>query len=163
MNKEENLKAMTKKEFRSSTVQYLPEIYNKRLATIICHEKNIPQERLLEKTREREIVESRQIYMYMLIEIFKIGPSEIGRRTGFDHATVFHSKKKVNEFLETERRYRESFERILPEVKEMKRHMDGEVPQVSLSFVIRAKTSRRLALKYKTRLGARMISTNLVY
>jgi len=59
------------------------------------------------KTRKREVVEARGLYIHLLHKYHKFGASHIGRIMGFNHATILHSIKsfdmylKYNERLET--------------------------------------------------------------
>lgn len=65
------------------------------------------------KTRKREIVKARQLIYWFMCE-YKIGSlSYIGKTIGNkDHATVFNSKKVVNNLRETDKKYRAEFDDI---------------------------------------------------
>ena len=61
---------------------------------------------LQEKTRKREIVESRQVAMYLSKKNTKESLATIGRTIGNkDHATVLHACKTVNNLIETDKQF----------------------------------------------------------
>lgn len=74
---------------------------------------------MLSKTRKRKAVEARQIAMYLIryhsedknaLTLSQIGAS-IG--AGYDHATVLHACKNVKNLVETDKEFRNKFNRIL--------------------------------------------------
>lgn len=65
------------------------------------------------KTRRREIVQARQICMYLSVKYTKNSLADIGYNFGgYDHATVLHAKKTINNLLETDRKFSFQFEQI---------------------------------------------------
>jgi chromosomal replication initiator protein len=67
----------------------------------------IPADMILEKNRKRDIVEARQVAMYLAKRNTRESLSAIGRHIGGkDHATVIHACKTVDNLLETNRDYR---------------------------------------------------------
>lgn len=67
---------------------------------IICGFYNTDPEQIYAKTRKKEIVNIRQIIMYILREFFTISYPAIGKEIGGrDHTTVIHSYEKVKEKL----------------------------------------------------------------
>lgn len=61
---------------------------------------SIPEESIYEKTRRKEIVQARQVIMYILREDFNISYPLIGQKLGGkDHTTVIHSCLKVKNDL----------------------------------------------------------------
>lgn len=73
---------------------------------------------LNKRTRKREVVEARQIAMCMMHRYTKLSLAGIGayfeneNGVSFDHATVLHACKTVNDLKETNRVFRERFEEI---------------------------------------------------
>lgn len=64
-------------------------------------------ERMLSKTRKREVVMARQIAMFFSTKYTTASLETIGKMVGDkDHATVLHAKKTVNNLRETDRSYR---------------------------------------------------------
>jgi len=78
-----------------------------------CIEYGIKLDDIKGKSRKRECVEPRQIAMYLL-EKHKAGSlKSIGSRfNGRDHSTVIHSKRAVNDLLETDELYGRKVKRI---------------------------------------------------
>lgn len=74
---------------------------------------NIPQEKLKEKVRKREIVQARQISMYFAKEFTKQSLKSIGLHFGGrDHSTVIHAVQTVNDLLSWDRDLRKHVEDI---------------------------------------------------
>lgn len=70
---------------------------------IVCHYFFMSRENLLRKTNKRDIVEARQFAMY-LADKYCIGNGldKIGKSIGGkDHSTVIHSRKKIENLIET--------------------------------------------------------------
>lgn len=66
--------------------------------------------KLPQKTRKREIVEARQVCMWLRATNTKDSLSTIGSRYNRDHATVLHAKKTVYNLIETDKTFRERVE-----------------------------------------------------
>lgn len=76
-------------------------------------------DQLKRKTRKREIVQARQTGMVLCVEEAKFGLSVTGRESGgFDHATVLHAKKTINNLCDTDKYIRENVEYLRREVKQ---------------------------------------------
>lgn len=73
-----------------------------------CQAMNIPKERLLNKTRKREIVQQRQILTALIYKnmIDKYSLAKIGSTVNQNHATVLHSSKTVSNLVENNRHFR---------------------------------------------------------
>ena len=71
----------------------------------------------LSKTRKREIVQARQIAMYLSRSLTKTSLSSIGSQLGGkDHATVLHACNTVSDLMDTDRSFRgfvHDIERVL--------------------------------------------------
>lgn len=86
---------------------------------VVCDEYNLDVEQLNIRTRKRQIKEARQICMWWRATYTKESLSVIGNRyagpgnpKGFDHATVLHAKKTVNNIKDTDRVFAEMIDRI---------------------------------------------------
>lgn len=67
------------------------------IVKVVAHFYNIEESALYEKNRRKEIVEARQIAMYILREDFNISFPHIGKKMGGrDHTTVMHSYEKIS-------------------------------------------------------------------
>lgn len=70
----------------------------------------IPSKVINAKSRKRELVESRQVAMYLSRRNTKESLNKIGAAIGGkDHATVIHACKTVEILLETDRQFREKW------------------------------------------------------
>lgn len=84
------------------------ELSIERISNMVCHYFNISNEELVAKSRKRQIVQARQIAMYLCRNFLKncslaaIG-AEIG---GKDHATVLHSCSTVQDLIATDKIFR---------------------------------------------------------
>lgn len=70
---------------------------------IICYGEGFKPEELLNETRKQEYVFARHLIMYFAVK-FKVGTlGYIGAKIGKDHATVLHSIKAINNWMETDK------------------------------------------------------------
>lgn len=73
----------------------------------VCNYFDISQTQFLSKTRKREIVQARQIAMYLSHTLTKNSLSTIGSLLGGkDHATVIHACNTVSDLMDTDRTFR---------------------------------------------------------
>ncbi len=73
----------------------------------VCDYFNITREELLSKTRRRNIVQARQIAMYLSRNLLNCSLSTIGEELGGkDHATVMHACSTVTDLMSTDRGFR---------------------------------------------------------
>ena len=93
------------------------EITVAKIQEAVCHYFGISDEIFLSKTRKREIVQARQIAMYLSRSLTKTSLSSIGAQLGGkDHATVLHACNTVNDLMDTDRSFRgfvHDIERVL--------------------------------------------------
>ena len=74
----------------------------------VCNFFNLSPEALMSKTRKREIVQARQIAMYLSKSMTKASLASIGAQIGGkDHATVLHACKTVKDLIETDKHFRQ--------------------------------------------------------
>ncbi len=97
------------------------EITIDKVQTVVCDYFNISREDLLSKTRKRQIVQARQIAMYMSRSLINCSLSTIGAEIGGkDHATVLHACTTVNDLMATDKTFRQyvtDIEKILVPVR----------------------------------------------
>jgi chromosomal replication initiator protein len=84
-----------------------------RIKKIVCDYYDLPVESIDNKTRDRSISVPRQICHYLALK-HELGSAqyigwEIGNR---HHATVLHSRKSVNDMIETNRQFRQTIVEI---------------------------------------------------
>ena len=74
----------------------------------VCNYFRLQPDNLLSKTRKREIVQARQIAMYLSRNLTKTSLASIGAQIGGkDHATVLHAYNTVCDLMDTDRRFRQ--------------------------------------------------------
>lgn len=80
---------------------------------IVCDYFNMPIDSLQSRTRKREVVQARQIAMYLSKNFTKSSLASIGSQIGSkDHATVLHACKTVVNLLDTDRQFKTDLEEI---------------------------------------------------
>ena len=83
------------------------EISVAKIQEAVCNYFGISDELFLSKTRKREIVQARQIAMYLSRNLTKTSLSSIGAQLGGkDHATVLHACNTVGDLMDTDRGFR---------------------------------------------------------
>ena len=92
-----------------------------KVQKIVCDYFNITRDELLSKTRKRQIVQARQIAMYMSRSLINCSLSTIGAEIGGkDHATVLHACTTVNDLMATDKTFKQyvvDIEKMLVPVK----------------------------------------------
>ena len=79
-----------------------------KVQKVVCDYFNITRDDLLSKTRKRQIVQARQIAMYMSRNLINCSLSTIGAEIGGkDHATVLHACTTVNDLMSTDKAFRQ--------------------------------------------------------
>ncbi len=72
----------------------------REVVTIVANFYNIDEALIYDKTRRKEVVETRQVIMYILREEYNISYPVIGAELGGkDHTTIIHSYKKIKREL----------------------------------------------------------------
>ena len=85
-----------------------------QIINVVCNFYNISKNDLLGKKRNKELVEPRQICMYLMTELLSIPLMTIGQAMGGrDHTTVIHARDKVSELIKAN-------SRIATEVNDLK-------------------------------------------
>jgi chromosomal replication initiator protein len=92
-----------------------------KVQKVVCDYFNITRDELLSKTRKRQIVQARQIAMYMSRSLINCSLSTIGAEIGGkDHATVLHACTTVNDLMTTDKTFKQyvtDIEKMLVPVK----------------------------------------------
>lgn len=85
-----------------------------QIMTMVCAKSGLTSEYLNMKTRDRNIIVPRQIAHYLGAKRSKHSLSEIGAYFGGkDHATVLHSKRTIQNLLDTDKEFREKWSEFL--------------------------------------------------
>lgn len=99
------IKNYVKSVSREVSVEYIQKT--------VCEYIGISIELLKENTRKREVVNARQISMYLAKKYTKNSLKEIGRHFGNkDHSTVIHSIQVVDNLLEVDKKFREDLDEL---------------------------------------------------
>ena len=97
------------------------EVTIDKVQKVVCDYFNITRDQLLSKTRKRQIVQARQIAMYMSRSLINCSLSTIGAEIGGkDHATVLHACTTVNDLMSTDKTFKQyvtDIEKLLVPVK----------------------------------------------
>ena len=74
---------------------------------VVCDFYEVDPLRLFRKGRKRDVVEARQAFAYLAYSMNKnLGYESLGKYMDFNHATVLHSCKKVEGYMEVDKFYR---------------------------------------------------------
>ncbi len=85
-----------------------PEVSIKKIQQIVCEYFNISADVLLSKTRKREIVQARQIAMFLGRSLTANSLTSIGAQIGGkDHATVLHACNTVQDLISTDKTFKQ--------------------------------------------------------
>ena len=83
------------------------EVSVEYIINVVCDYFNLPIEQLSQKTRKHQVVQARQIAMYLSKKYSNASLSSIGKQCGNkDHATVHHACKTVSDRLETDKQFK---------------------------------------------------------
>lgn len=89
------------------------EVTIENIQKLVAEYFSMPYDRLLAKTRRREVVQARQITMYLAKKFTKSSLKNIGQHFGgFDHTTVIHSCQTVENLMDTDERYKQQVQEI---------------------------------------------------
>jgi chromosomal replication initiator protein len=100
---------LAKKVLRNFVKTSSKEITIDTIQKMVCEYFDVPYDKLLQKTRKREIVQARQITMYLAKAFTKNSLKTIGEHFGGrDHTTVIHSCQTVKDLMDTDTTFRDS-------------------------------------------------------
>ena len=85
----------------------IKEVSVEYIINIVCDYFTISPEQLALNTRKHQVVQARQIAMYLAKKYSNVSLASIGQQCGKkDHATVYHACKTVSDRLETDKQFR---------------------------------------------------------
>jgi len=109
LNKKDIDLELAKKVLKSFVKTSSREITIDSIQKMVCDFFNVPYDKLLQKTRKREIVQARQITMYLTKQFTKNSLKAIGEHFGGrDHTTVIHSCQTVKDLMDTDASFKDS-------------------------------------------------------
>ena len=118
LNKKEIDVELTKKVLRNFVRTSSKEITIDSIQKIVCEFFSVPYEKLLHKTRKREIVQARQITMFLAKGFTKNSLKTIGEHFGGrDHTTVIHSCQTVKDLMDTDTIFKENVQELTQKVQ----------------------------------------------
>lgn len=110
LNKKEIDIELAKRVLKNFVKSSFKELNIEDIQKMVCKFYGLHYDTLLEKTRKREIVQARQITMYLAKKFTRSSLKSIGEHfSGKDHTTVIHSCQTVENMLDTDSAYREKF------------------------------------------------------
>jgi chromosomal replication initiator protein len=89
-----------------------------KIRDVVCEYFSLSVDAISTKSRKREVVQARQIAMYLSKQLTKNSLSSIGNTIGQrDHATVLHACKIVNDLMDIDKGFRSSVHEIEAKLK----------------------------------------------
>ncbi len=118
LNKREIDLELAKKVLRNFVKTSSKEITIETIQKMVCEYFDVSYDILLQKTRKREIVQARQITMYLAKAFTKNSLKTIGEHFGGrDHTTVIHSCQTVKDLMDTDSLFRENVMELTQKVQ----------------------------------------------
>jgi len=118
LNKKEIDLDLAKRVMKNFVKTAAKEMTIENIQKMVCEYFHVSYDRLLAKTRKREVVQARQITMYLAKKFTKSSLKNIGEHFGgFDHTTVIHSCQTVENMMDTDNEYREHLQELLQKVQ----------------------------------------------
>lgn len=118
LNKKEIDLELAKRVMKNFIKTAAREVTIESIQKMVCSFYNIPYDKLLAKTRKREIVQARQITMFLAKKFTKSSLKNIGEHFGgFDHTTVIHSCQTVENLMDTDLEYKEQLHELQQKVQ----------------------------------------------
>ena len=109
LNRREIDLELAKKVLRNFIKSSSKEITIDTIQKMVCDYYDVPYDKLLHKTRKREIVQARQITMFLAKSFTKNSLKTIGEHFGGrDHTTVIHSCQTVKDLMDTDGVFRDN-------------------------------------------------------
>jgi chromosomal replication initiator protein len=118
LNKRDIDLELAKKVLRNHIKTSSKEITIDNIQKMVCEYFDVAYERLQQKTRKREIVQARQITMYLAKAFTKNSLKTIGEHFGGrDHTTVIHSCQTVKDLMDTDSVFKENVMELTQKVQ----------------------------------------------
>lgn len=113
LNKKEIDLDLAKKIIKNFVKSISREVSIEFIQKAVCEYFEVPVEKLKEKTRKRNIVQARQLSMYLAKNYTKNSLKVIGKHFGGrDHSTVIHSCQMVQNLMDTDNEFRDSVKEL---------------------------------------------------
>ena len=105
----------------SLTASVLEQVKQEPLGKVIADQFGVTPTALeipFSKTKKKEIVNARFLFMYYASKVKGKGPSCIGRKVGRGHADIIHAIRQAGNRINTEKDYREKYSHILLQIEQ---------------------------------------------
>ncbi|MBK7956961.1 MAG: chromosomal replication initiator protein DnaA [Bacteroidetes bacterium] len=113
LNKKEIDLELAKKIIKNFVKTTSREVSIELIQKTVCDFFNVPVEKLKETTRKRQIVQARQLSMFLAKNYTKNSLKVIGKHFGGrDHSTVIHSCQTVLDLMDVDKEFRENVEEL---------------------------------------------------
>ena len=107
LNKKEIDLTLAKKMLDSFIKNAIKDISLEYIQKLVCEYFEVPVEMIKSKTRKREVVQARQISMYLAKNLTKTSLKSIGQFFGGrDHSTVIYACQTVVDLIETDKKFK---------------------------------------------------------
>lgn len=118
LNKKEIDLDLAKKVVKNIVKTTQKELTIENIQKMVCDFYQVPMDQVRSKTRRREIVQARQITMYLSRKYTKSSLHQIANTVGnFDHTTVLHSCNAVANMMDTDVKYREGLQELIQKLQ----------------------------------------------
>lgn len=118
LNRKEIDLPLTKQMLKNFIKNASKEISIESIQKLVCEYFEVPMEMIKSKTRKREIVQARQISMYLAKNYTKSSLKSIGMHFGGrDHSTVIYACQTVDDLIETDKKFRSYVADIQKKIK----------------------------------------------
>jgi len=108
---------------------------DEKIQSEVCSRYGLEWSMILSRSRVREVVDARRLYIGILRDIFRLTLQEIGNILNKNHATILHNINQHDTFVKILKSYKKNYEEIeralmlddnyyIHEVKEVERKMD---------------------------------------
>lgn len=117
INKEQISLSTAKGILKNFVTTSSKELTIDHIQNLVCDFFDMPSELLKSKTRKREIVQARQISMFLSKKFTKTSLANIGKFFGGrDHSTVIHACQTVSNLMDTDHTFKDSVEDITKKI-----------------------------------------------
>lgn len=120
------------------------------ISRIVCEFYKVDEQGVINGNRSKQFVYYRQIVMYFAKKKTSFSLSEIGSFYGKDHSTVHAAAKKVENYIQTEKKYKEGILRINRKIDQFNELSDKtnnfDENQISKLFDLVEKLERRIEI-----------------
>lgn len=118
LNKKEIDLDLAKKIIKNFVKSISREVSIDFIQKSVCEYFDVPVEKLKEKTRKRQIVQARQLSMYLSKQFTKNSLKVIGKHFGGrDHSTVIHSCQAIQNLIDTDSKFKDSVSEIQKKIQ----------------------------------------------